>query len=429
MKKRVILFFILILLCENLFSEPDKNFAYYAVLDEIINPVSVEFLIKAIEKSEKDDAKFLIIQLDTPGGLVESTRILIKKMLNTRIPIIVYIAPPGARAASAGTFITAAADLAAMAPNTRIGAAHPVTQGEKVDKVQMEKITNDLVSYIKNLAQKNFRDDSWVQESVRESKSITENEALQKNVIDLIAKDRKELLEKMNNRNLKNKNIILKTDNVILKEIKMGFKDTVLSYITNPNVAYILLTIGIYGIIYEFATPGFGFSGITGIICLLLAFAALQFFPLNFIGLILLLLGAILFIVDLKVQSHGLITIGAVISILFGSMMLIDIDRSAAPYLVPSLGVIFGTVAALTAIAVILIYLVGKTFKVKPKVGDNHLVNMIGVAKTDLTPEGIILVFGERWNAISLDKKHILKNSKVKIIKVEGNNLLVDVAE
>ncbi|HOK40389.1 MAG TPA: nodulation protein NfeD [bacterium] len=422
-------FFLILLICSSIISlitssELKKEFAYYTILNDVINPVTVNYLINLIEKSENDGAQFLIIQLDTPGGLVDSTRILIKKMLSTKIPIIIYVAPSGAHAASAGTFILQAADIAAMAPNTQLGAAHPVVPNQKIDEITMEKITNDLITYIKNLAQKNNRNDSWVIEAVKESKTITEKEALELNVINLIAVDINDLIKQLNNREIKNKNIILKTDNIEVKEIKMNLKDAFLSLLANPNVAYILLTIGIYGIIYEFATPGFGFAGITGIICLLLAFAALQFFPLNLIGLLFIILGAILFLLEIKFSSSGLFIIGAIISIILGSLMLINVNREIAPYMVPSYSVIFGTVAALSFIAIILIFLVSKSLKLKPQIGDNFLIGKIGRTTTDLNPEGFVIIFGERWRAKA--NEFIPKDAQVKIIEIKDNLMFVE---
>lgn len=422
MKKIFLLLFVLIVQY-NLYSS--NNFAYHTIIDDVISPVSVNYLIRTIEKCEADGAQFLIIQLDTPGGLVESTRVLIKKMLNTGIPIIVYVAPSGARAASAGAFIAQAADIVVMSSNTRIGAAHPVVPQQKLEEHEKEKVTNDLVAYIRNLAKQNNRNEDWAEKAVRESATINEEEALDTNVINFISDDLNDLLEQINGFEIPNKNKIINTTDIEIKKIQMGLSDLTLSYIANPNVAYLLLTIGIYGLIYEFASPGFGFAGVTGVISLLLAFAALQFFPINFVGLLLIIAGTLFFILETRIQSFGILTIGGIVSILFGSLMLIDISREFAPFLVPSISIIIGTVSSLSLVAILLIYFASKTFNIPVSTGDDALIGKKGVCKTSLTPEGFVLVFGERWLAVSHDLSEIAQDSDVEVLKVVENKLVV----
>ncbi len=354
---------------------------------------------------------------------MESMRIIIKKMLASSIPIIVYVAPSGARAASAGVFITVAANIAVMAPGTHIGAAHPVSVGEaKENKTMEEKVLNDAVSYIKSVAKTRGKNVDWAEKAVRKSVSITEEEALKLNVIDFISPDLQDLLAKLNGKVVKfdGTTRTLLTKDVKPRSLQMGWRYRLLDIISNPTIAYILLMLGIYGIFFELSSPGAILPGVVGGIFLILAFYALQMLPINYAGLALILFGIILFIAEIKVVSHGLLTIGGVISLFLGSMMLIE---APADYMKISLSVIIAAVLVSAAFFTFAITkAIGARLK-KPTTGKEGLIGETGIAETPIAPEGKILIHGEFWNAVS--EQNIEKGEKVQVTGV--NNLKVQV--
>ncbi|RPJ05965.1 MAG: nodulation protein NfeD, partial [Deltaproteobacteria bacterium] len=310
-------------------------------VDGIINPATAKFITNAIDQAAQQNAQCLIIQLDTPGGLMESMRLIVKKTLTSTVPVVVYVAPSGARAASAGVFITMAANIAVMAPSTHIGAAHPVSLGEgKENKTMTEKILNDTVSYIKTIAKTRGRNADWGEKAVVKSVSITEEEAVKLNVVDFISPDVRDLLARIDGKVIKLDGGLtrtLQTKGVQPRSIEMSWRYKILDIISNPTIAYILLMLGIYGIFFELSNPGAILPGVVGGIFLILAFYALQMLPVNFAGLALILFAIILFIAEIKVVSHGLLAVGGVISLLLGSLMLIE---SPAEYMKISLTVI-----------------------------------------------------------------------------------------
>ncbi|HDK36022.1 MAG TPA: nodulation protein NfeD, partial [Bacteroidetes bacterium] len=314
----------------------------------VINPVSAKFIVESIDKAEEAKAECLVIELDTPGGLMTSMRQIIERFLSSKVPIVVYVYPQGARAASAGVFITYAANIAAMAPSTNIGAAHPVTiggggPGSAPDtsgrSTMMEKITNDAVAYIKTLADKRHRNVKWAEEAVRKSVSITEKEALKINVINYIAPSLDSLLAMIDGEkvNLNGKTVILNTKNASIVYEKMNWRYRILDKLSDPNIAYIFLLLGMYGLIFELSNPGAILPGVVGVIFLILAFFAMQTLPINYAGLALMLFGVVLFILEIKITSYGLLTIGGIVSMTLGSLMLF---QSPYPFLKVSLGVI-----------------------------------------------------------------------------------------
>lgn len=401
----------------------EKPPVFLIEVDAIINPATAKFITDSIDQATQQGGQCLIIQLDTPGGLMESMRIIIKKMLASSIPIIVYVAPSGARAASAGVFITIAANVAVMAPGTHIGAAHPVSVGEgKESKTMEEKVLNDAVSYIKSIAKTKGKNVDWAEKAVRKSVSITEEEALKLNVIDFISPDLQDLLTKLNGRVVKFNGMTrtLLTKDVKPRSLQMGWRYRFLDIISNPTIAYILLMLGIYGIFFELSSPGAILPGVVGGIFLILAFYALQMLPINYAGLALILFGIILFIAEIKVVSHGLLTIGGVISLFLGSMMLIE---APSEYMKISLSVIIAAVLVSAAFFTFAITkAIGARLK-KPTTGKEGLIGEIGVAATPIAPEGKILVQGEFWNATS--DQNIEKGEKVQVTGV--NNLKVQV--
>ncbi len=391
---------------------------YVTSYSGIISPISSRFISSIIDEATKKGAYLLIIELDTPGGLDTSMREIVKKILNAEIPVVVYVYPKGARAASAGVFITLSAHIAAMAPGTNIGAAHPVSLMGKPDKTMEEKIVNDAVAYIRALAKDRGRNPDWAEKAVRESVSISSEEALRLGVIDLVAEDLHDLLEKIDGKrvDVQGKEVVLSTEGVSIKYVKMGFVDLILKYITNPNIAYILLFIGFYGIIGEFSHPGTILPGVVGVISLILAFIAFQALPINYGGIALIIFGVLLFIIEVFTPTFGAFTLGGLVSLVVGSLML---SKANVPFLKVSLRVILPMV---TTTFLFFVFAVGKAIKIqfkKPATGKEGMVGEVGVCKEDLDPYGIVLVHGELWRAEALSPP-VKKGEKVIVKEVEG---------
>ncbi|MFC1590980.1 nodulation protein NfeD [Thermodesulfobacteriota bacterium] len=385
---------------------------------EPITPVIAEYIIKCINEAEETDAECLVVMLDTPGGLDLAMRDIIKKMLSSRVPVIVYVAPGGARAASAGALITIAAHVAAMAPGTNIGAAHPVNLGGgQMDKEMSAKVENDAAAYIESIAAKRGRNKEWAIKAVRESVSISETEALQIQVIDLVAADLTALLLAVDGRQVETDSGIkvLATEGVSITTKKMGIREQLLQALANPSIAYILMMLGLAGLYFELSNPGAIFPGVIGGISLILAFYSMQSLSANFAGVMLILLGAILFILELKIVSYGLLSIGGIFCIFFGSLLLFD---SPEPYMRISLWLIAASVSLLTLFFIIILWLVVRTQQRKPTTGTEGMVDIIGKAATDIFQDGKVFVHGEYWNARSSEQ--IMKGEQVRVIKLEG---------
>jgi membrane-bound serine protease (ClpP class) len=403
----------------------EKAPVYTIEVDAIINPATAKFIVDSIDQATQQGAQCLIIQLDTPGGLMDSMRMIVKKELSSTIPIIVYVAPSGARAASAGVFVTMAAHIAVMAPSTHIGAAHPVTLGGgegKESKTMTDKIVNDTVSYIKTIAKNRGRNVDWAEKAVVKSVSITEEEAVKLNVVDFISPDLTSLLAKIDGKIVKFNGVTrtLHTKGVQPQPIQMSWRDRILDIISNPTIAYIFLMLGIYGIFFELSSPGAILPGVVGGIFLILAFYALQMLPVNYAGLALILFAIILFIAEIKVVSHGLLAVGGVISLLLGSMMLF---QSPVEYMRVSLSVI---IPAVMVSAAFFIFAVSKAINArlkKPTTGMEGLVGEVGIASTPIALEGKVSIHGEFWNVIS--DQNIEKGEKVQVIGVDNLKLKV----
>jgi membrane-bound serine protease (ClpP class) len=392
-------------------------------VDGIINPATAKFITESIDQATEQGAQCLIIQLDTPGGLMESMRLIVKKILTANIPVIVYVAPSGGRAASAGVFITMAAHIAVMAPSTHIGAAHPVSLGEgKESKTMGEKIVNDTVSYIKTTAKTRGRNVDWAEKAVRKSVSITEDEAVKLNVVDFISPNLQDLLTKIDGRVVKFNGMTrtLLTKGVQPRSIQMSWRYRFLDIISNPSIAYILLMLGIYGVFFELSTPGAILPGVVGGIFLILAFYALQMLPISFAGLALILFAIILFIAEIKVVSHGLLAVGGVISLFLGSLMLIE---SPAEYMRVSLTVIIPAVLVSAAFFIFAVTMAIRARLKKPTTGMEGLIGEEGIATTSISPEGKVSIHGEFWNAIS--DQSIERGEKVQAFGVANLKLKV----
>jgi membrane-bound serine protease (ClpP class) len=421
--KRII--FIIPALLLFLFCFPGNNFAaenevYIIEISGSINPAVADFLKKGINKASGDGVSCIIIKIDTPGGLAESMRKIVMAIFASKVPVVTYVAPSGARAASAGVMITIAADIAAMAPGTNIGAAHPVGAGGKdIGGKMSEKVTNDMVAHVKSIAQKRGRNVQWVEKAVRESVSVTETEALEANVIDIVAKDLDDLIRQINGRKIENKGV-LKLDNPKKTIIEESLRTKVLKIISDPNVAYILMMIGLAGLYFELSHPGAVLPGVVGGISIILAFFAFQTIPVNYAGFLLIILAIIFFIMEMKIASYGLLSIAGITSLLLGSLMLFENNgtdmRLSWQVLVPTLTVVSGFFVVISG-------LVFKSQLSKPKTGARGLLGEIGVVKEPTLQEGKVFVHGELWKAISKDP--IEKGAKVRVVNVE--NLVLEV--
>jgi membrane-bound serine protease (ClpP class) len=416
--KLILLIVFIVTLSSFAVSEKTAQEVIVITVNGVINPIASEYIGKNIEKAREKNSEALIIELDTPGGLDTSMRDIVKDISSSTVPVIVYVSPSGSRAASAGVFITLSAHIAAMAPGTNIGAAHPVAIGEKMDKTIAEKATNDAAAYIKSIAEKRGRNAQWAEDAVRKSISATENEALKENIIDLVSENINSLLSAINGRQVKTAfgEKTLNTENAVVVREDMGLRHKILNRISDPNIAYILMILGFYGLFFELTNPGSIFPGVIGGIFLILAFFAFQTLPVNYAGVLLIILAIILFILEIKVTSHGLLTIGGIISLLIGSLMLFE---SSAPFMKLSLSVILPAVFFISFFFVVTIRLAVKAYRSKPVTGSEGLVGLVGNANTDITSEGgMVSLHGEIWSALSDDP--ITKGEKVIVESVSG---------
>ncbi|HEX9652858.1 MAG TPA: nodulation protein NfeD [bacterium] len=418
--------------CSSIFSAQQssgKSIVHVIKVESIITPVSAEFITKSIIRAEEAEVQCLIIELDTPGGLLESTRDITKSFLAAHIPIVVYVSPSGARAASAGVFISYAAHLVAMAPSTNIGAATPVTMGGESDSssAMTHKVTNDAVAQIKGLAEKRGRNPEWAEKAVREAVSVTETEALKLNVINYISPSLDSLLQQLDGVevDVSSGKKILKTGDARVIHLEMNLRYRILEKISNPNVAYILLMLGIYGIFFELSNPGAVFPGVVGAIFLILAFFALQTLPVNYAGLLLILLAIILFILEVKITSYGLLTIGGILSMILGSLMLIEQPPdNFQPVISISLSLIISVVIITAAFFIFAFGMAFKTHRKKVTTGIEGMIGETGMAQTSINPDGRVTVHGEIWSASS--SQPIKKGERIRVVSVEGLKLLVE---
>ncbi len=423
MKTKIVFLYIICLLLLPCNASPQPKHADVIIIDGVINPVVTGFVTKAINRSVSEGAECLIIQMDTPGGLDLSMRSIIKEMMSADIPIIVYVGPGGARAASAGAIITLAADIAAMAPGTNIGAAHPVALGGgKMDDEMAAKVENDAAAYVESIATKRNRNKEWAIKAVRESVSITEKEALRINVIDLIASDLNDLLAQIDGREIKTAAGVKKlaTKNIAFNYIEMGTRERILDTLSNPNIAYILMMVGLLGIYFELSNPGAIFPGVIGGISLILAFFSFQTLPINYAGVLLIIMALVLFILEIKVASFGMLSVGGIISLTLGSLMLFD---SPVPFLRVSFDVIIPVVTVTSACFILVVYLAIKAHRRKPTTGREGLVGEKGIAKSKIDPQGKVFVHGEYWDAVS--DETISEGTKVKVTEVKDNEIKV----
>lgn len=458
-------------LSQHVFAQSTRKVYQIQLNDDTINPVTADYIVKSIDKAYQDKAECLIIKLDTPGGLLNSTRSIVKKMLTSPVPVIVYIAPSGAHAGSAGVFITYAAHVAAMAPSTNIGAAHPVQIGpgqpgqppkgtketealqELIKELKREhsspknkkdpknenpgaeemkpdedpmgsKILQDTTAFIRAIAAKRNRNVDWAVESIVKSSSITEQEALVKGVVEIVAANEQELLEKLDGRtvDILEGPVTLQTKGATIEVIEMDARQQFFNVLANPNIAYIFLILGFYGLLFEVTHPGTGLPGILGAIFLILGFYSMQTLPTNYAGLALLALGFILFIVEVYTPTFGLLTLGGIVCLVLGSMLLFE---SIDPVMRVSKSLILAVTVTTGAISLFLVQSVIRIHKSKVLGGKEGLVGETGTAQTYISAKtpGRVFVHGESWNARS--DEDIKKDEEVIVTEVQGLTIKV----
>ncbi len=393
-----------------------------ATYEGVINPVTAEYLHDALAFAETNRAQLLVVKLDTPGGLVTSMQTIVKTIVNAPIPVAVYVSPSGGRAASAGVFITLAGHVAAMAPGTNIGAAHPVAMGGEMDNTMKEKAENDLAASIKALAEQRGRNVKWAEEAVRKSVSVTEKEALSLKVIDFVAEDVPALLAQVDGRKvqLPSGAVTLQTKGAEVREFPMGWRLEALKALSDPNIAVLLMTIGTIGILAELYNPGAILPGIVGAISLILAFYSLQSLPINYAGLLLLLLGIALFILEIKVTSYGLLTLGGIAAMTLGGLLLV---KSDAPFMQVSLSFLLPTVITAGAIMFGMAWLALKARRRTPVTGKESMIGEVAMARTDVAPHGQVFLHGELWEAVS--EQPIRRGEEAEVTSIEGLTLKV----
>jgi membrane-bound serine protease (ClpP class) len=397
---------------------------YYAKWEDAVSPIMVEYIKRNLAKAEKEGAGVFILELNTPGGLETSMRQVVQEFQRSPIPVVVYVYPPGGRAASAGAIITAAADIAVMAPGTNIGAAHPVqATGERMDETVKEKVVQDMLAFVRSIAKEKGRNPSVLERMVKESISLTPDEALKEGIIDLIASSRQELLEKLNDRKVKKhgKEITIKTLGVPLVEVEESMRESFLKVITNPTVAYLLLLIGFYGIFFELYNPGAVVPGAVGVVSFLLGLYGLGVIGINWLGLLLILAGILLLALELVTPTFGGLAIAGAIALAIGSLVLISPD---SPY-----GDIPISVIATMVLTTVFFFLVAgrlglKAQKRKKMTGYEELIGEEGTALTDFEKgKGKVFIKGEIWNAVSEDE--VKKDDAVVVEQVKGLTLYV----
>ncbi|HWO57484.1 MAG TPA: nodulation protein NfeD [bacterium] len=387
-----------------------------------IGPVTAMQIENALEAAVAEDAEALIVQMDTPGGLVSTTHEITQQILNANVPVVTYVAPSGASATSAGVFILISGHIAAMAPGTNAGAAHPVTLQGEMDSVMSGKATNDAAANIKAIAQRRGRNAAWAERAVRESVSITSHEAVDSNIVDLIADDLDDLIDSLHGRvvMLPFGEDTLDTRGAAVVRIEPTWREKLLGLISNPNIAYILMSIGWIGILMELYNPGSIFPGVVGAIALILGFYSLQTLPINYAGLSLILVAIILFILELKIISHGLLTVGGAIAMIIGSVMLIDSPDPAAQISFTVILAVVGTVVAFFTFGLAMAL---KARLRRPVTGPEGLIGQIGTAREAFETTGMVYVGGEYWQAET--QAPVAAGTRVEVVGKQGMKLIV----
>ena len=412
LSRRLALLLLALLTAEARGQEPiPPRVLVVALEDQVIHPVTERFLVRALRQAADRGDQCVILQLDTPGGLLDSTRHIVKEILTSEVPVVVYVAPSGARAGSAGVFITLSAHVAAMAPGTNIGAAHPIAPGaapvafgneerpnDELQQILSDKITNDAVAWARALADYRGRNADWAARAVKDSISTPANQALEEHVVDLLAADQSDLLNLLDGRRivLTRRVVTLNTRGAIVERLEMSWSERLLSLLANPTLAYLLLLLGYAGLMFEITHPGIWIPGVLGLICLILAFFAMQMLPINYAGLALIVLGLLLVVLEVKAPSYGMLTAAGIVSLLVGSAMLIEpvdgIERVSWLVVAP-------VTIALALILLLLVSNVVRAHRAKVQTGMNRLIGAMARVRGDMNGLGYVFVAGELWHA------------------------------
>lgn len=394
----------------------------YLKLSGVVSPATASYITQAIRRAERGNVECVVIEIDTPGGLDESMRQIVKVIMGAKVPVVSWVHPAGARAASAGVFIVLASHVAAMTPGTNIGAAHPVAIGGTLDSAAVEKVVNDAVAYLRGIAQERGRNERWAERAVRESISSSAKEAHSLRVVDLVVSSRAELLEQIDGRRVRTEagERVLRTKGVQVREVPMTWYQRILAILANPNIAYILLILGIYGIIFELQNPGAVFPGVVGALSLILAFYSLHILPVNYAGVALIALAIILFILELYITSYGLLTLGGVTALILGSLLLFQTPH---PWFQVSTWLIIVVAVLAGGFLLLLLGFGVRAHLRRPITGKEGMIGAKGVTKTQLRLSGMVMVQGELWQATS--DQPVEKGEPVEVIGVEGMVLKV----
>ncbi|MCG6881026.1 MAG: nodulation protein NfeD [Deltaproteobacteria bacterium] len=407
----LILFFMLP--CSNALCESAGSI-FVIELEGPINPATADFVARGLEKAKNRRASLAIIRMDTPGGLGSSMRTIVKAILNSPVPVVVYVGPKGAGAASAGVMVTVAGDVAAMAHGTNIGAAHPVGAGGKdIGGTMSEKVVNDMAAYGRGIAEQKGKNGQWVEKAIRESVSITAEEAKEKNVVDLVVNNMDDLLKSLDGRvvEMPSGKTTLSTKGLKIIHYKPDLRDKILKIISDPNISYILMMIGLAGLYFELASPGAVFPGVIGAISLILAFFSFQTLPVNYAGVILIFLAIIFFIAEIKVASYGVLSIGGLIALTLGSLMLFENMRVSLKLMMPTIVLVGGFFVVVAGVAF-------RALRSKPTGGSEGIVGEEGEVREAIDPEGLVFVHGEYWRAFS--EERIEPGEKVEVTGIKG---------
>ncbi|MBI5869482.1 MAG: nodulation protein NfeD [Actinobacteria bacterium] len=391
-------------------------------VEGVIDPAMSDYITRNISEASQNGNSIVVLSIDTPGGLDQSMRDIIKEMNGSPLPVVAWVAPSGARAASAGTFMVTASDVAAMASGTNLGAAHPVAIGADLSSDEGIKITNDSAAYIRSLAEANGRNANWAELAVRQSVSLTADEALEKQVVEFRADTMDSLLSQLDGYTTKAKGITIETTDVPVSEAGKDLKEELMSLLFNPNVAYLLFIYGLIAIIYEFVHPGIGFGGVSGTIALLLSLYSLYMLPVSYTGLALVLAGVVMLVMELYITSHGALTIGGVACLILGSFFLFD---SSAPFLRVAWPVNIALALMAVAFFVLVASKVMKARRMPARTGQKAMVGEIGYTRSQLDPLGQIFVRGEIWSAEAPEGQTIEKGVEVEVVDVRGLMLKV----
>lgn len=429
MAGRLLLAVVLLATTLGLTAAQESPVVFTAEVDGFIHPVSADYMIKTMDRADEAGATLVVFTLSTPGGLLDSTRTIVSRMLRATTPVAVFITPAGARAASAGFILTIAADVAVMSPGTHLGAAHPVAgNGSTMDETTARKAAEDVAAYVRTLATSRHRNVALAEQAVNMSRAFTEQEALAASppLIDLLASDLPELLRRLDRRTVRRFDgtaVVLRTAGASIRPAAMTLRQRVLSAVAHPNIAYLLLSLGLLGLTIEFWTPGAVLPGVVGALSLLLASFALQLLPVNYAGLLLMLLGLLLLGLEIKVTSYGLLTVGGLISVVFGSLILMD---SPSPDLQPSLGIVLPVALGFALIAIVLARLGVAAQRQRPATGAETMIGQVGATLTALEPAvpGRVAIRGEIWRATAGET--IAEGAHVRVVKVEGLTLTVE---